>query len=102
MSTRRRTPAEIASIVAQFHASGLSRRDFAKNHGCNEGSLARWLRAAPASTVSAQHFVRVVAPAPVRPPVWFELALPDGRRLRIPVGCDPVALREVMEVLSTC
>jgi len=43
-----------------------------------------------------------VAPAPVAPPAWFELALPDGRRLRIPAGCDPVALREVLEVLSAC
>lgn len=102
MSTRRRTPAEIASIVAQFRTSGLSRRNFAKSHGFNEGSLARWLGAAPAAALSAPNFVRVVAPAPVTPPAWFELALPDGRRLRIPVGCDPAALRDVLEVLSAC
>jgi hypothetical protein len=100
MSFRRRTPAEISSIVSQFDASGLSRRDFAKRHGFNEGSLARWLRAGPAS---APKFIRVVAPtSPAAPPSWFELALPDGRRLRIPAGCDPVALRGVLEVLSGC
>ena len=102
MSTRRRTPAEITGIVSQFHASGLSRRDFAKKHGLNEGSLARWLRAASAPVASAPKFVRVVGPAPVTPPAWFELALPDGRRLRIPAGCDPAALRGVLEVLSGC
>jgi hypothetical protein len=52
--------------------------------------------------VSAPKFVRVVAPTPVAPPAWFELALPDGRRLRIPAGCDQVALRGVLEVLSAC
>lgn len=102
MSTRRRAPAEIAGIVSQFRASGLSRRDFAKRHGFNEGSLARWLRAAPAAAASAPKFVRVVAPAPVTSPAWFELALPDGRRLRIPAGCDPAALRGVLEVLYRC
>lgn len=102
MSTRRRTPAEISSIVAKFHTSGLSRRDFAKRHGFNEGSLARWLHAAPAPVANAPNFVRVVAPAPAAPPAWFELALPDGRRLRIPAGCDPAALRGVLEVLSGC
>jgi transposase-like protein len=102
MSTRRRTPAEISSIVVQFHASGLSRCDFAKRHGFNDGSLARWLHAAPAPATSAPKFVRVVAPAPVTAPSWFELALADGRRLRIPAGCDPAALRGVLEVLSGC
>jgi transposase-like protein len=102
MSTRRRTPAEIARIVSQFHASDLSRRDFANRHGFNEGSLARWLRAAPAPAASAPKFVRVIGPAPVTPPAWFELALPDGRRLRIPAGCDPTALRGVLEVLAAC
>jgi hypothetical protein len=102
MSFRRRTPAEISIIIAQFHASGLSRRDFAKRHNLVEASLARWLRTAPAPAASAPKFVRVVAPTPVAPPAWFELALPDGRRLRIPAGCDPAALRGVLEVLSAC
>jgi hypothetical protein len=102
MSFRRRTPAEITSIVAQFHDSGLSRRDFAKRHNLAEASLARWLRTAPAPAASAPKFVRVVAPTSVAPPAWFELALPDGRRLRIPAGCDPAALRGVLEVLSAC
>ena len=102
MSFRRRTPTEIASIVTPFHASGLSRRDFAKRHNLAEASLARWLRTAPTPAVCAPKFVRVVAPTPVAPPAWFELALPDGRRLRIPAGCDPAALRGVLEVLSAC
>jgi len=102
MSLRRRTPAEIAGIVTQFHSSGLSRRDFAKRHNLAEASLARWLRTAPAPAASAPTFVRVVAPTSASPPAWFELALPDGRRLRIPAGCDPAALRGVLEVLSAC
>jgi hypothetical protein len=102
MPGRRRTPAEIANIVTQFHASGLSRRDFARRQSINAASLARWLRSSSASIASATKFVRVVAaPAPT-PPAWFELALPDGRRLRIPAGCDPDALRSLLGVLTEC
>lgn len=102
MSFRRRTSAEITNIVTEFYASGLSRRAFAKRQNLTEASLARWLRSAPAPAESVPKFVRVIAPAPVAPLAWFELALPDGRRLRIPAGCDPVALRGVLEVLSAC
>jgi transposase-like protein len=101
MSNRRRTPAEIANIVAQYHASGLSRRDFARRHGINVGSLARWLQRKPTAP-SAPKFVRVVAAAVPAAPVWFELALPDGRRLRIPAGCDETALRSLLGVLTEC
>jgi hypothetical protein len=102
MSFRRRTPAEITSIVTEFHASGLSRRAFAKRQNLTEASLSRWLRSAPALAESAPRFVRVVAPASVAPPAWFELALPDGRRLRIPAGCDESALRSLLGVLAEC
>lgn len=101
MPGRRRTPAEIASIVAQFHASGLSRRDFARRHDIGVGSLARWLQR-QSTPPKAPKFVRVVPVAPPTPLSWFELALPDGRRLRIPSGCDETALRSLLGVLSEC
>ncbi len=101
MSNRRRTPAEIANIVAQYHASGLSRRDFARRHGINAGSLARWLQRKTIAP-TAPKFVRVVPATAPTPPAWFELALPDGRRLRIPAGCDEAALRSLLGVLTEC
>lgn len=101
MSSRRRTPAEISTMVTQFRASGLSRRDFAKRHGVALATLARWLQRKPAVN-GGQNFVRVVTPPVPTPPSWFELALPDGRRLRIPANCDPTALRIVLEVLAGC
>ena len=52
-------------------------------------------------TVAAQ-FVRLVAAAAPAPPSWFELALPDGRRLRTPVGCNAAALRSLPGVLAEC
>jgi hypothetical protein len=99
MSSRHRTPAEIAIIVSQFHASGLSRRDFARRHDFSVGSLARWLQRQP-TTPNSPKFVRVVPAAAPTPPSWFELALPDGRRLRIPAGCDESALRSLLGVLA--
>ena len=74
MSSRHRTPAEIAIIVSQFHASGLSRRDFARRHDFSVGSLARWLQRQP-TTPNSPKFVRVVPAAAPTPPSWFELAL---------------------------
>jgi hypothetical protein len=44
----------------------------------------------------------VVPAAAPTPPSWFELALPDGRRLRIPAGCDESALRSLLGVLAEC
>ncbi|MBK8164559.1 MAG: hypothetical protein IPK64_01200 [bacterium] len=101
MSSRRRTPAEIATIISQFHASGLSRRDFARRHDFSVGSLARWLQR-QSSAPNTPKFVRVVHAAAPTMPSWFELALPDGRRLRIPVGCDEAALRSLLGVLAEC
>jgi hypothetical protein len=101
MSSRHRTPAEIAIIISQFHASGLSRRAFADRHDFSVGSLARWLQSSPAPPTTPK-FVRVVPAAAPTPPSWFELALPDGRRLRIPAGCDESALRSLLGVLAEC
>ena len=101
MSSRHRTPAEIAIIVSQFHASGLSQRDFAQRHDFSVGSLGRWLQRQP-TPPTAPKFVRVVPAATPTPPSWFELALPDGRRLRIPAGCDESALRSLLGVLAEC
>jgi hypothetical protein len=53
-------------------------------------------------TPSAPKFIRVVPATAPAPPSWFELALPDGRRLRIPVGCDEAALRSLLGVLAEC
>lgn len=99
MPGHRRTPAEIANIVAQFHKSGLSRREFAKRHDISVGSLARWLQR---QASCAPKFVRVVPATAPAAPSWFELALPDGRRLRIPAGCDEAALRSLLGVLAEC
>lgn len=101
MPGRRRTPAEIENIVAQFRTSGLSRREFAERHDLGVGSLARWLQRQPQAS-SATKFVRVVPATAPTAPSWFELALPDGRRLRIPVGCDEAALRSLLGVLAEC
>jgi len=101
MSNRRRTPAEISAMIAQYHASGLSRRDYAKHHGVALATLARWLQRTPTEPDTTK-FVRVIAATTPAPPAWFELAMPDGRRLRIPAGCDPAALRSLLGVLAEC
>ncbi len=79
----------------------MTRRDFARRHDFSLGTLARWLQHNPIAP-EAPKFVRVVRAAAPTPPAWFELALPDGRRLRIPAGCDEAALRSLLGVLAEC
>lgn len=96
---RRRSPAEITAILTQYRRSGLTQRCFAQRHGLSLSTFSRWLRLA--RPPGAADFVRVALPASPTG-ADFELAWPDGRRLRVPQEFDPAALRALLEVLATC
>lgn len=98
---RRRSPAEIKTILSRYHRSGLSQREFVRRHGLVLGTFTRWLRLSRNQTSTASHFVQVAVPQ-VPPAPDFELVLPDGRRLGVPSDFDPAALRRLLEVLATC
>jgi hypothetical protein len=96
---RRWSPAEISAILTQYRRSGLAQRAFAQHHDLSLSTFSRWLRLARAP--GAADFVRVTLPT-IPAGADFELVFADGRRLRVPAGFDPAALRALLEVLAAC
>ena len=79
---KRRTESEWSSIVAHQRESGLSLREFAKQHDVPLGSLQRWRRRL--SSAEPMDFVEVTAPDPRATPDWqAEIILTGGTILRL-------------------
>jgi hypothetical protein len=113
-------------LVADFEASDLSQREFARERGISFSNLRNWIyrlrqesrplvtdgaelpaqapKVAPAKEGSRLVPVRVVASAPkarreVPESQLLELALPSGARLRFPAGTDLKYLRALAAAL---
>lgn len=100
----RPAPLDIASLLADFDASGQSAAAFARSRGIRtwrlyhalnrrSGKLRR--RACKAAFVP----VKVVEPLPIASPRSLELLLAVGHRLRIGSDFDAALLRRVVEAL---
>jgi transposase len=109
------TRAEWARRVERWRKSGLSGEDFAAREGLKPKQLGWWrwkLRSSPPAAPS---------PPPVSPPpelrflpvrvvdaaaraagsgVALEVALPNGRVVRVPPGFDPTMLERVLSIAS--
>lgn len=99
---RRRNPAEIQTMVADFRRSGLSRREFSRSRGIPLSSLDYWLRRhakVKANPVAAE-LVPVGVVAMGDP--MIELELPGGVIIRIGRGVRTEDLRSVLEILQSC
>lgn len=96
--------AEWASRVKRWQASGLTAGEFAEREGIGERSLVWWkwnLKRAPASSAAAFLPVRVIeAQAVSSAAEGFEIALPNGCVVRVPVKFDPVALEHILAVVA--
>ena len=88
--------------IQQWQQRGRSVRTFCARHALSQPSFYAWRRALQQrDAAAAAPFVpvRVVhdeAPAPARP---LEIVLAGGRRVRVPSGCDPASLRQLLAVL---
>jgi transposase-like protein len=96
----RRSPAEIAKILAEYARSDLTQQAFADARGLSLSSLSLWLRKAREQG-EAKEGPRLV-PVRLRSSVetGFELAVPGGATLRIPADFDEDALRRVLEIIA--
>jgi transposase-like protein len=85
--------------IAEQQCSGVSIKQFCKEHGLAEHSFYFWRR--KLRTPEAVRFALV--DRGLRPEaqtdVCIELILPGGERLRIAAGVDAVTLRRVLEAL---
>jgi hypothetical protein len=107
-STRVRRPHrrqdEIAQLVSEYAASGLSRSAFCQKHQLALATLARYLQQAGAAAVAPTNtssFVAVeLSAASGALDSGVALVLPSGRRLAIQRGFCPDTLQQVLSVLE--
>lgn len=91
--------------VRQHQESGLTVREYCQLHQLGEASLYAWRRTfaqrEQEATATLPAFVPVVVTeVPVTTEAPLELCWPDGRCLRIRVGCQRLLLAEVLAVLG--
>ena len=105
---RRRSQSEVAQLVAEFEASGLSRREFCQKHGLALGTLDGYrkrLRQARGEGGGGSRWVAVElcgrnqAAGSARDS-GLAVALPGGRRIEIGRGFDANTLQQVVRLLE--
>jgi transposase len=104
------TRAEWAGRVDRWRRSGLSAEDFASREGLKPKQLGWWrwkLRSSPAPSCSSApelRFLPVRVVDTARPAsgsgVVLEVALPNGRVVRVPPGFEPSMLERVLSIAS--
>jgi transposase len=101
------TRAEWSEQVRKWERSGLALAEFARRQGVNPKLLGWWrwklqltTRTGTAPAPEPRFLpVHVVAPTPpVTAPI--EIALPDGRVVRVPPGFDPTTLERVLAIVG--
>jgi hypothetical protein len=109
---RRRSPAEVATVVAAFEQSGLSRTEYCRQHGLSLSTLNRHRKGtSDRSRITSgliSHATPAVSLIPVdvvdgahkslRTALYIELA--GGRRIGIDAGFDGETLRRLIAVLE--
>lgn len=100
------TRAEWIERVRRCERSGLDLAEFARREGIKPKQLYWWrwrLRSSgdPARAVTPEFLpVRVVTSAPPTPTTPIEIALPNGRIVRVGPGFDPATLERVLAIAS--
>jgi transposase len=101
--------AEWTQRIRRWRASGLTAREFAEREGLHERSLTWWkwklgrAVAEPAVSVPTTFLpVRVVDLSPARASAGdaFEVALPNGRVVRVPPIFDDAALERLLAIVA--
>lgn len=95
---------EWAERVDRWQRSGLSAKDFAASERIESRRLLWWRWKLRSSSPPAQRFlpVRVVdsAARPAGSGAPLEIALPNGRVVRVPPGFDPAMLERVLAIAA--
>jgi len=109
---KRLSPWERAGVLEEYHASGLTQRDFAARAGVSLGTLGLWLRSArkprtdaPAPPVSFAPVALKLEndPASRQAGSRVEVELPGGMVVRLPEGmAHGEVARLVSELLRAC
>lgn len=95
---------EMRSFLRRWESSGKSLRWFAEEEGVSYRRALYWRsKLAPVDDAAGEPgLVEVQLTAPVVPSEPFEIHLAGGRRLRVPVDFDEVALQRLVRTLEQC
>lgn len=100
----RASPEERAQWLAKYHSSQLSARQFAQEHGLNDGTLQRWIREEgqrKKSNREAPAFQQVDL-SPLMTAAWAaEVMLPDGIAVRLAATASATWMRSLWESLRS-
>lgn len=104
----RRTAAEVAALLGEFHQGGLSQRAFAISRRIPLSTFSYWLRReGEAATAPARVERRLVPVTLTGPGPWetpsgesIEVVLRTGDILRLPCRFDDSALRRLLGILE--
>jgi transposase len=104
------TRAEWADRVERWERSGLSIEAFAVRERIKPKQLGWWrwkLRSSPSAPLAPAPTLRLLpvrvvgeATRPAGSGVALEIALPNGRVVRVPPGFDPAMLEDVLSIAS--
>src|SRR5450432_1382646 len=93
---RRRTPAERQNLLARFHQSQMTQRDFASRHGLGLSTLGKWLHGESQTALPPLQFQEVVLPhTPLRFAV--EVVSPQGWIVRLANSSDVESLPQLLQ-----
>jgi transposase-like protein len=95
---RRLTPQQRQRLLARFHRSQLTQRDFAVRHGIGMFTLSKWLRCEIKRGAPSVKFQEVTLPhTPLRYSV--EVVCPKGRTVRLQNSSDVELLPQLLQAL---
>ena len=103
---RRRSPAQVEQLVAEYEASGLSRVEFCRKQGLSLATLARYRkRQAQGSPVAGNRWLAVEVSADRAAlgggaSSGLAVALRGGRRIEVGCGFDARTLAQLLGVLE--
>jgi hypothetical protein len=97
---KRRSREQIAELVQEFRASGLTQRKFSENRGIALSELQRSLKIM--RRASEPQLMAVQIETAERNDRGLELMVGEGYRIKIGAGFCSTTLRRLLEVLGSC
>jgi transposase-like protein len=95
---RRLTSQQRQRLLARFHESQMTQRDFATRHGVGLSTLSKWLRCEDKTVMPPVKFQEVTLPhTPLRYAV--ELVSPKGWTVRLQNSSDVESLTQLLQAL---
>jgi transposase-like protein len=95
---RRWTTKQRQRLLARFHQSQLTQRDFANRHGVGLSTLSKWLRVESETASPPVKFQEVTLPK-LPPRYAVEVVSPQGWTVRLQNGSEIETLSQVLQAL---